>query len=107
MLKISRPWNGRERYLNVVHQNTLSAEQSYLAQYFSPVKVHLRRKMKKAAKELLTANQLEVFHLLLDDKQPSEIADKLGKSKSTIHATIYGSSNGRGGIVRKLQRNCS
>ena len=107
MLKISQPWKVRERSLTVVHQNTLSSAQSDLDRYFSQVKVRLRRKMIKTAKEVLTPTQLEIFHLLLDGKQPNEIAGELGKSRSTIHTTIYGSSNDRGGIVRKLQKNCS
>ena len=107
MLKISQRGNAREGSLTVVHINILPIEQSDLGQYFSPLKVRLRRKMIKAAKEVLTDNQLEIFHLLIEGKQPREIADKLGKSRSTIHAAIYGSSNGRGGIVRKIQKHCS
>ena len=107
MLRIPKPWKAREGSLTVVHQNTRSSEQSELDRYFSPLKIRLRRKMISAAEEILTPTQLDIFHLLLKGKQTSEIADELSKNRSTIHTAIYGSSNGRGGIVRKLQKNCS
>ena len=107
MLKISQPWKARDVTLNRVHLETIASEQSDLSQYFSVPKIGLRRNMLKVAEEVLTILQLEILHLLIEGKQPSEIAAILGKKRQTIHAAIYGSSNGRGGIVRKLQARCS
>ena len=107
LLKVPQPWNVREGSLTIVHLDAISSEQSDLAQYISTPNIHLRKVMLKVAVEVLTPLQLEIFHLLLEDKHPSEIASLLGKKRQTIHAAIYGSSNGRGGIVRKLKAICS
>ena len=106
-LKIKQSWSRKEVPITEVHLNTIHEEMGGLSEYYAPNKPNHSFQLREVAREDLTKTQYNVFHLLLQGMTVSEIASKLGKSRPTIHTTIHGSSNGRGGIIRKIIKKCS
>ena len=106
-LKIDETWSRKEVPITEVHLNTIHEGKGDLSEYFAPEKHQIHNHMRELARQYLTSVQYDVFRLLTQGKTESEIASKLGKSRPTIHTTIHGSSNGRGGIIRKIKKKCS
>ena len=103
-LKIKQRWKRKEVFITEVRLNTIDKTKEDLSAYFAPEKPNLSRQLRELAKEGFTKIQDDVLHLILQGMTVSEIASELGKARSTIHTIIHGSSNGRGGIIRKLKK---
>jgi len=106
-LKIDETWKRKEVSFTEVHLNTIGEAKGDLSEYFAPENPELSKELRELAKESFTKIQHDVLRLILQGMTESEIASELGKSRSTIHTIIHGSSVGRGGIIRKLKKKCS
>ena len=106
-VNINEKWKRKEVRLTEVHLNIIDEAKGDLSEYFALEKPDLSRQLRGIARECLTKIQYKVFKLRLKGMTVSEIASELGKARSTIHTIIHGSSNGRGGIIRKLKKKCS